>query len=651
MSFLFKRMSLSKRIAGGFFVLILLILSTGIFSVLSLQNNRKIDQYITSTYIPLINETKDLSRYISESRKLVKSWIFSPDDLEKKELKFIVENQITAGKQNIATIIQEKEFNDSLKVVLHLLLTHLDSLSASQNLIMNTLSDNEAYANYEKLDKAINEYYNKLVPMVNTISEKINNFINAEKKGLAELLENKANSYQLLTFMMVVTMLLILGVSVTASYLSENSIVKPVETINNYIKSLALGEVPKIDRRLTRKTDEIGDMSKSLEMLVKGIEQKIQFAESIGQANYEAPFQMLSEDDKLGKSLIVMRDNLKKNTEETNRRNWVTQGMVSLGEILRKTDVKFNDLFDEALRFIIKYTRSNQGGIFMLKQESTDQYLEMIACYAYERKKYLEKKVEVGEGLLGQCVLEKDKIFVTRLPDQYTHITSGLGFSTPKCLLILPLLINEKVYGVLEIASFEVYQDHELELLGKMSDSLASVLSAAQMNENTKKLLEESQMQKEQMNAQEEEMRQNMEELMATQEEMNRKSEEMKGFMEAIEQSNICIASINTSGKIISVNRSFLSTFQYNESEILGKHIDTLHVGKINESEEYLNIWGNIQSATDHRGEYLRKNSKGNVLRFEGNYKVEKDAGGNVLKIWWIGINVSDYKSSVQQEL
>ncbi len=136
--------------------------------------------------------------------------------------------------------------------------------------------------------------------------------------------------------------------------------------------------------------------------------------------------------------------------------------------------------------------------------------------------------MEIGQGLLGQCVLEEATIHLREIPQGYIDITSGLGESTPTSLLIVPLKVNENVYGVLEIASFNKFKPNEIEFVERLSETVASTLANVQSTQTTKSLLEESQLYAEQLSAQEEEMRQNMEELAATQEEMGRVQVEMK---------------------------------------------------------------------------------------------------------------------------
>ncbi len=142
-----------------------------------------------------------------------------------------------------------------------------------------------------------------------------------------------------------------------------------------------------------------------------------------------------------------------------------------------------------------------------------------------------EKRIEIGEGLVGQAVLEKEYIYLTNVPDNYVSITSGLGQANPKSVLIIPLKSDEKVLGVMEFASFKIFNEYEIEFLEKVGENIVASIISAQINEKTSYLLEQSQQQTEEMRAQEEEMRQNMEELQATQEEIHRKAHDFENMI------------------------------------------------------------------------------------------------------------------------
>ena len=153
--------------------------------------------------------------------------------------------------------------------------------------------------------------------------------------------------------------------------------------------------------------------------------------------------------------------------------------------------------------------------------------------YAYDKRKFKERHIEIGEGLVGQCYIEADTIYMTDIPNEYAEITSGVGDANPTSLLIVPIKSNDLVVGVIEIASFYPFEQYQIEFLEKIGESIASVLASLRTNENTKKLLDTTRQQAENMQMQEEEMRQNLEEMAAIQEDMERKERE---YLEKIDR-------------------------------------------------------------------------------------------------------------------
>ncbi|GJM61479.1 GAF domain-containing protein [Persicobacter diffluens] len=274
---------------------------------------------------------------------------------------------------------------------------------------------------------------------------------------------------------------------------------------------------------------ELEMLQKSFHQFFKSISEATIFAAQIAKGNLEAShYQLSGENDRLGKALTSMKNALAQNRAEEERRNWGNEGMAQFADLLRNQNLGVQELSELVLSRMIKYLGLNQGAVFLVKTTADEEVLQLSACYAYNRKKHMEKEIAPGEGLVGQCYLEKEAIFMTDLPADYIHITSGLGKACPSNLYLVPLNHNDQVVGVMELAGFEILADYKRELVSKICQAYASTLVSVMTNENTKKLLEETQLQAEQLRAQEEEMRQNMEEMMATQEEMRRVNEALE---------------------------------------------------------------------------------------------------------------------------
>jgi GAF domain len=231
--------------------------------------------------------------------------------------------------------------------------------------------------------------------------------------------------------------------------------------------------------------------------------------------------------DSLAGDLIKMRDQMKLAMQEDEKRFWINEGLAQFSQLVRNHQADLTRLSEEATSFLAKYLKAQQGSLFVKNDENpANPFLELAACFAFDKKKYITKRIDIGDGLVGQTYLEGEPIVLKQLPPNYIHITSGLGLATPTCLCIIPLKYNTKTEAMLELASFQVFEPHQIDFLQKAGEFVASALVSAKVSTKMSVLLEQTQQQSEEMRAQEEEMRQNMEELQATQEEMERKNRE-----------------------------------------------------------------------------------------------------------------------------
>jgi hypothetical protein len=220
--------------------------------------------------------------------------------------------------------------------------------------------------------------------------------------------------------------------------------------------------------------------------------------------------------------------------EKDDHRNWVAKGVAELSVILQSESP--DKVYDTWLSSLIKFMNVNQGGLFIADENNGKTVLNQVACYAYERKKYLQRVVTPGEGLIGQVFLEGHRMYLKKIPADYMHITSGLGDAPPGVLLVMPIKTTTSVEAVIELASFRELEEHHLELLHKLSESLGTFISNSKVNDRTRKLLQQAQTMSEELRSNEEEMRQNLEELTATQEALGRKEREYQQRIADLEE-------------------------------------------------------------------------------------------------------------------
>jgi PAS domain S-box-containing protein len=354
-----------------------------------------------------------------------------------------------------------------------------------------------------------------------------------------------------------------------------------------------------------------------------------------------------SEKDELSKAVNQMIDNLKNAAEDEAKRNWANEGIGKFGEILR-SDKELNLLAETIVANLVKYIEANQGAFFIVNESAAKEvHLEMIACYAYNRKKFISKRIEVGEGLVGQCYLEKDTIYLTQIPENYVQITSGLGEAKPTSILIVPLLNNGRIEAVIELASFKPFKEHEIAFIKKLSESIASTISTVRVNEQTKILLEKSQQQAEELRAQEEEMRQNMEELNATQEEMTRKQLELGGQIAALNNAAI-VSEVDLRGNILSVNEAFCRVSKYSREELVGNKQSIIRHPDM-PAHLFADLWTTIVKGSVWRGEIKNKAKDGSHYWVEAT--ITPVLGENGRPIKYIGVRYDITAKKAQEEI
>ncbi|TAF64991.1 MAG: PAS domain S-box protein [Cytophagales bacterium] len=415
-------------------------------------------------------------------------------------------------KAQLLIIIQEPLEIDSVVIQRNNITVLTDSIVKEKDSLKNVQNDieiNTVKINNPRVQKAYVYAQANLDDILN------------KSLDLNNIYENKfeeSQSYQ--QSVLLVTVSLNLFLLFFGMFFIIRQIINPLSRIAKTAKDVAEGDVNSSVSYTSN--NEIGDLSDSLNLLVTNFKQYAEFATSIGKGNFDIPFDVKSEKDTLGYSLLDMRNSLATVAEEDRKRNWANEGFTLFSDILRHTEKEINDLCYDIVSNLVKYTQANQGGLFLTYNdwEAGVQYLELRAAFAYNKRKYEEKHILIGQGLLGQAVLEKEISYINKIPDDYIKITSGLGDARPNVLLIIPLLLNDEIFGAIEIASFKNYEQYEIDFLKKTAENIASTIASVRATENTKRLLKEAEENSEKLKAQEEAMRQSMEELAATQNEM-----------------------------------------------------------------------------------------------------------------------------------
>ncbi|MFO7657516.1 MAG: PAS domain S-box protein, partial [Bacteroidales bacterium] len=223
------------------------------------------------------------------------------------------------------------------------------------------------------------------------------------------------------------------------------------------------------------------------------------------------------------------------------------------------------------------------------------------------------------------------------------NITSGLGKSNPKCLLLVPLISENELYGVIELASFNPLSQHELNFVERVAENIAATIASVRTNVRTTKLLEDSRERTQAIAAQEEEMRQNMEELQATQEELARQADKFVKLENTVNHTMIR-ADYNVDGYLLYANTKFLKKLEYiKNEEVEGKHLNLFISEK--DKEWFSQLWDDLANGGRHYEGYMKHITKnGKDLWTMATYTCIRGEDGAVEKILFLAIDTTEHK-------
>ncbi|SFL38480.1 Signal transduction histidine kinase [Paenibacillus sp. 1_12] len=229
---------------------------------------------------------------------------------------------------------------------------------------------------------------------------------------------------------------------------------------------------------------------------------------------------------------------------EKERQYWLKAELARLTELsLGMTDLQ--QLVKMLISEISKLIEVGQG-VFYVKEtrknaEHTGDFI-LLGSYAYKERKNISDHFRLGEGLIGQCALEKKPILLTQVPDEYIQISSGLGECNPLTIFVMPIIFEEEVVAVIELASFKAFTPIQQNLLELLSTPLGVIINSAASRQRTEEslleslllaekaqlLAEEAQIQQEELRVSNEELEEQTKMLKHSEERLKLQSEELQ---------------------------------------------------------------------------------------------------------------------------
>ncbi len=424
----------------------------------------------------------------------------------------------------------------------------------------------------------------------------------------------------------------------------KKAVTENVNLVAKILKQLALG---KLAENIEVNTfDEIGEMKIAMNSLADSLQKTASFADQIGRGNLEADFTPLSDGDVLGNSLIEMRESLKQankiefeRRKEDELRNWARIGQAKIDAILRQHTESIEDLGHQIINNIVHYLNANIGGLFITYEENETKYLQMVSAYAYDRRKYLNKKIRFGEDLVGMCAIEKETVYKKEIPDDYIEIKSAFGETVPKYLLLVPLKFEGNVTGVIELASIKEFSKNETTFVEQISDSIASAISIALINSRTTELFAQSRKQAEELVKKETELKKNIEQLKTMQGKAARQQAEIGGFVNAVNQT-VIRANLSLEGRFLYMNAKFLETLKYTPGEVTGQHLHLFLEDR--DKENFDKKWKKLITIGETIEMRIRHKAKHGTIWCLSTFTPIRNEYSEIVKVLFMAIDINE---------
>ncbi len=363
----------------------------------------------------------------------------------RKDIKYI--NEFEKNFENFRNETIEKNAQ-----VAHVISSKLDSYKKELEEVV-AIEKKIGLKSNEGLQGKINASFNLIWPQVEWLSESIR--------------DNNQQQIDKLNFIMKVlfAIQLILGVLLGIFY--SQLIARPVNQIKNAIEELANGVFP--NKLKEGNNDELGKSKMALNQFLERLKTSIVFAQELGDGNLKANYKEEFSNDVMAKSLLTMQQKLNETEIKQTEINWAIQGIAAFGEITKNESKELAILGQEMISMIVPYLSAQQGALFIFQNEKICRF----ATYACEEAATTERCFKIGEGYVGQCFKDNESIILDNAPNGFTKISSGLGFSKPVTIILVPIRTNKEVMGVLELSSFQPIKHFQRDFLEKIAERIA----------------------------------------------------------------------------------------------------------------------------------------------------------------------------------
>ena len=390
------------------------------------------------------------------------------------------------------------------------------------------------------------------------------------------------------------------------SIVSRGEVAQLIDTINEMIDTLAVfadqvtnvarevgvegrlggqASVPGASGIWKNLTENVNQLAENLTTQVRNIAD-VASAVTKGDLTQMIRVEAKGEVEELKDTINQMIANLKQTTLRNQEQDWLKSNLAKFTQMLQGQK-DLNTVTRRILSELAQVVNAQKGMFYIFEQDESfrNQKLKLFSAYAFGEEVKTQKEFAIGEGLVGQCALEKERILLTNVPKNYTKISSGLGKASPLNLIVLPVLFEKEIKAVIELASFDTFSETHLDFLSQLTESIGIVLNTIEANTRTESLLVQSQSLTDELRRTNEELQDKAHLLVKQKEEVEAKNKEVEEARLSLEEKAEQLQLTSKYKSEFLANMSHELRTPLNSLLILAQQLYENHDGNLNEKQ------------------------------------------------------------------
>ncbi|MBL4655349.1 MAG: GAF domain-containing protein [Bacteroidia bacterium] len=474
------RLTVSRKISIGFAIVILL---TIVSSSVILNTSTSLVTKFSKDISPSLSIVEDFNIMVTESKMYITNWVYLPSSLEDKEaLKRLQTKRYPSIKVNILKLYNGWDEVDKKRM--DTVFLQYKELTSIQEEIMKELVTFDDYEDPMKKLFSEERIESEVLPLAADITNNLKLIAKHLNKNANDIRFGMFESFENLQWLIIGIALFIICLGVFITIMTVKTIVGPIKMVRQILLRMGLGELP--ENVTVSSNDEIGDMTTALNQLIDSGNKSASFASNIGGGDFSVQFEKLSDKDILGTALINMREDLKEAARKKELEKWAADGQVKFADIFNKHDA-LTELGDEVINSLVDYLDSSQARLYVAN-DAEEIKLELLASTFKNESKAINGKLSLGEGIVGEVARDRQMKILDTIPKGYFESNGGNGKLNK--LVVSPLITENKLFGVIEIATNDEFMDHHISFIEQLGEKIAIKVNSTIINQRTRELLQ-----------------------------------------------------------------------------------------------------------------------------------------------------------------